>query len=70
MYVGQNLEFANGFQGEVVKTYDDGHFVLECEGAFAACYGKDEDEWCIVNEDEDFTTLNDAIATVETARAA
>jgi hypothetical protein len=66
--IHDTIEFGNGFLGTVVKTYEDGHFILECEGAYAACYRDEQNDedgsFCLVDEEQDFTTLDEALRTV------
>lgn len=57
MYVvGQAIEYNNGQMGTVVYALEDGHFILQHDYLYAACYYDttitDEEVWCYVVEDD------------------
>jgi hypothetical protein len=64
---GQNIEFSNGQQAQVMRTWPDGHALLMCDGKYGAAFqniDSEEEQWCLVDPDETWGSMLYATAFV------
>jgi hypothetical protein len=65
MMLNQQIEFANGLQGQVVGIMGPDHFIMKHNGQYVGCTG-DENEFSFCNEEDPWRdSIMDASCDIE-----